>query len=361
MQKRTMIPGVTVDNALTELLFATIPADIVEAMSDQMRDVLSIQAARADECRAIGEHAAQAAGDLSPAESSILAERAEYRAERTVWNEGGPTMARTDDRRIHAAGVDVPIRIHRPTAEAVLPGIVFLHGGGFTVGDLDTHDRIMRMLAEAAGSAVIGVDYSLSPEVKFPQALHECAGIVDHLAVHGAEFGLDGSRLVIAGDSAGAGLTLGTALLLRDDPNAVAAHPTSFHSLRALISIYGGHGLVDSGSRRLFGGDWDGMGANDLNNLMGGYFLTPEDEKSPYAAHLTADLSGLPPVFVAAAGLDPLRDDSRTLARTLERADNDVHFEEYPHVLHSFLHFGRVLDEAGEVLARSAAFAADRL
>ena len=355
-----MIPNVTVDPELTDALLATIPADIVAAMSPQMREVMAIQATRAAECRQAGEDVA-AASSLSPAARFWAAKRAEYRAERALWNEGGPTMARTDDHHIRTAGVDVPIRIHRPTTEAVLPGLVFLHGGGFSLGDLDTHDRIMRVLAAAGGFAVIGVDYSLSPEVKFPQALHECAGIVDHLASHGEEIGIDGERLAIAGDSAGAVLTLGAGLLLRDEPDSIGADASSFSALRALLPIYGSHGLVDSASRRLYGGDWDGMGMRDLSNLLGDYLPTPEDERSPLVAHLTADLTGLPPVFVAAAGLDPLRDDSRALARTLQRAGNDVHFEEYPHVLHSFLHFGRVLDDTTTVLHNAAGFAAGHL
>ncbi|MCU4299110.1 acetylesterase [Brevibacterium permense] len=330
-------------------------------MSPQMREVMAIQATRADECRQAGEDLAASVHGLSPAARSWAAKRAEYRAERALWNEGGPTMARTDDHHIRTAGVDVPIRIHRPTTEAVLPGLVFLHGGGFSLGDLDTHDRIMRVLAAAGGFAVIGVDYSLSPEVKFPQALHECAGIVDHLASHGDEVGIDGARLAIAGDSAGAVLTVGAGLLLRDEPESIGANASSFSVLRALLPIYGSHGLVDSASRRLYGGDWDGMGIHDLSNLLGDYLPNPEDERSPLVAHLTADLSGLPPVFVAAAGLDPLRDDSRALASTLQRAGNDVRFEEYPHVLHSFLHFGRILDDTKTVLHNAAEFAAARL
>ena len=356
-----MISGVTVDPALTDALLATIPADIVASMSPQMREVMAIQATRAEACRQAGEEFAASVSGLSPAARSWAAKRAEYRVERTLWNEGGPTMARTDDLHIRTAGVDVPIRIHRPTAEAVLPGLVFLHGGGFSLGDLDTHDRIMRVLAAAGGFAVIGVDYSLSPEAKFPQALHECAGIVDHLASRGEEIGIDGERLAIAGDSAGAILTLGTGLLLRDEPESIGANASSFSALRALLPIYGSHGLVDSASRRLYGGDWDGMGMRDLSNLLGDYLPTPEDERSPLVAHLTADLTGLPPVFVAAAGLDPLRDDSRALARTLQRAGNDVRFEEYPHVLHSFLHFGRVLDDTTTVLHNAAGFAARHL
>lgn len=356
-----MIPGVTVNAELTDELLATIPPDIVRSMSAQMREVLSIQATRAPQCRKKGFDTADAAGDISPAEHVLLAKRAEYRAERSVWNEGGPVMARTYDRHIQVAGVDVPVRIHRPIAEAALPGLVFLHGGGFTVGDLDTHDRIMRVLAETGGFAVIGVDYSLSPEVKYPQALHECAGIVDRLSTDGDMFSIDGMRLAIAGDSAGASLALGIALLLRDQPGTINADPATFSHLRALVSIYGAHGLNDSASRRLFGGDWDGMGANDLDNIVDDYFSTAEDEQSPFFAHLTADLSGLPPVFVAAAGLDPLRDDSRALAQTLERVGNDVRFEEYAHVLHSFLHFGRILGSTNTVLRNAAAFVAERL
>ena len=338
---------------------AEIPAFILSAMTDQMRAVLDLQATRAEECAQAGRRAISA--DMDADTARLAAMRAEYRAERSFWNEGGPLMAHTVDEVIDTAGAQVPIRIHRPTAEAVLPGLVFLHGGGFSLGDLDTHDRVMRVLAVAGGFAVIGVDYSLSPEVKFPQALHECAGVVDHLAGHGEDFGIDGTRLAIAGDSAGAVLTLGAGLLLRDEPETIGANPESYSALRALLPIYGSHGLIDSASRRLYGGDWDGMGIHDLSNLLGDYLPTPEDEHSPLVAHLTADLAGLPPVFVAAAGLDPLRDDSRALARTLQRAGNDVRFEEYPHVLHSFLHFGRIVDDTNTVLHNAAEFAARTL
>lgn len=356
-----MISGVRLNEALTEQLLATIPDDIVKAMSPQMREILSIQAVRYESCRSAGQKAADAAMRQTPASRRRIATRAAYRAERSLWNEGGPPMAQTVDTTLRAAGVVVPLRIHHPTAEAAPPAIVFAHGGGFTVGDLNTHDRIMRVLAEASQTAVVGVDYSLSPEARFPQALHECASIIDHLTVHGVDFGIDGERIALAGDSAGASLTLGAALLLRDEPESIGAQASSFSALRALLSFYGGHGLSDSASRRLFGGNWDGMGANDLNDLTADYFSSPEDEALPLVAHLTADLTNLPPVFVAAAGLDPLRDDSRALATQLRRAGNSVAFEEYPHVLHSFLHFGRVLDDTSRALADAANFAAGYL
>src|SRR5699024_9264845 len=140
---------------------AEIPAFILTAMTDQTRAVLDLQATRAEECAQAGRRAVRADMDADTARLETM--RAEYRAERSFWNEGGPLMAHTVDEVIDTAGAPVLIRIHRPTAEAVLPGIVFLHGGGFTVGDLDTHVRIMRVLAAESGAAVIGVDYSLSP------------------------------------------------------------------------------------------------------------------------------------------------------------------------------------------------------
>jgi acetyl esterase len=201
---------------------AKIPAFILTAMTDQMRAVLDLQATRAEECAQAGRHAISA--DMDADTARLAAMRAEYRVERSFWNEGGPLMTHTVDEVIDTAGAQVPIRIHRPTAEAVLPGIVFLHGGGFTVGDLDTHDRIMRVIAAESGAAVIGVDYSLSPESKFPQALHEVAGVFDRFARSGDDFRRSTvRRLAIGGDSAGAMLTLGAALLLRDDPASIGA------------------------------------------------------------------------------------------------------------------------------------------
>ncbi|WP_228278358.1 alpha/beta hydrolase fold domain-containing protein [Brevibacterium limosum] len=350
----------TIDEAAAPAAESTeIPRFIVTAMTSQMRAVLDKQAARAEECAQAGQRAIGV--DMDAETAGLAAMRAEYRAERSFWNEGGPTMTDTVDAVIDTAGAQVPIRIHHPTAEAVLPGIVFLHGGGFTVGDLDTHDRIMRVIAAESGAAVIGVDYSLSPESKFPQALHEVAGVIDHIVHHGRELGIDGTRLAVAGDSAGAMLTLGSALLLRDEPESIGLDSRTFSALDALLLFYGGHGLVDSASRRLYGGGWDGMSREALDSITTEHFSSPADASSPYVDHLEADLAGLPPVFIAAAGLDPLRDDSEALNVRLEEAGTPVDYHLYPGVLHSFLHFGRMLDDAGDVLTRSAAFAAARL
>ena len=304
------------------------------------------------------------------------AARLDYREERAFWNVGGPVMESTVRTTIAAAGVDVPVRIHTPATAATLaggggppssgpavtgvgegrglPAILFFHGGGFTLGDLDTHDRVQRMLAHHSGAAVVAVDYSLSPEVKYPQALRECADVAAHLTRHGAEWGLDQERIAFAGDSAGSGLSIGAALLLRDE------QPEVFARLRALVLIYGGFGLSDSASRRLWGGDWDGMKMDDLSGFMDALYATPQDARQVYVNPLRADLTGLPPVFLRSAELDPLADDSRAFAEQLRRAGQPFDYHEVPGVLHSYIHFGRMLDAANQTLAEAALFAAAR-
>ena len=291
------------------------------------------------------------------------AARLDYREERAFWNEGGPVMASSVDTTIPAAGVEVPVRIHTPVTAASVAGedsgtgppvILFFHGGGFTVGDLDTHDRVQRMLAHHSGAAVVAVDYSLSPEAKFPQALRECTGVAAHLTAHGAQWGLDGSRLAFAGDSAGSGLSIGGALLLRDED------PDVFAQLRSLLLIYGGFGLRDSATRRLWGGDWDGMKMDDLAGFMDALYSSEADARSVYVNPLEADVRGLPPVFLRSAELDPLADDSRAFAEVLRRAGQEHEHREVPGVLHSYVHFGRILDAANQTLAEAALFAAAR-
>lgn len=354
-------------------VFSDIPAHVRDAFTPQMRRVVEHQLARLDDVRQKtqsdsapltggAETRGNHTGHVNP---EVAAAREEYREERSFWNVGGPTMHASRDFQIRAAGTDVPVRMHRPSDAESLPAIVYLHGGGFMLGDLDTHDRITRVLAAASGAAVIAVDYSLAPEAAFPQALLESATIIAHLATRGERYGIDANRLALAGDSAGAMLSLGAALLLRDEPErlegSAADAERAFSSLRAMLLYYGGYGLTDSVSRRLYGGFWDGMSIDDLDSINAAFLTTESDRESPYVHHLSADIeSPLPPAYVIGAELDPLRDDSIVLGKRLEHAGRDVHWRVVPGVLHSFLHFGRMLDEANEAIAGGAMFARSR-
>lgn len=311
--------------------------DVLARLSPEMRAVLTKQA--------------ELAGDAFATDVDLDQMRRQYAAERAYWNEGGPTMARTVDDVVPGPSGQVQVRCHVPRTDRGdrLPCIVYLHGGGFVVGDLDTHDRIMRTLAELSGAAVVGVDYSLSPEAKFPQAVHEAAAAVRHVQRHGDRWGVDPAHVSLAGDSGGAMLCLAAALLLRD----ASRHGSG---LRCLLLWYGMYGLRDSASRRLLGGPWDGLAPADLAYYLDCYTADPADLTSPYLDCLSADLAGLPPTYVSAVELDPLRDDSLVLAQLLEAAGVPHRLRVHDRVLHGFLHHSRLLPEAPEALADGAEF-----
>ncbi|RYV51307.1 alpha/beta hydrolase fold domain-containing protein [Pengzhenrongella frigida] len=309
--------------------------DVLARVTVQMRAVLDRQTALSD--------------DAFETDVALEEMRRRYALERVFWNEGGPVMVATVDDLVPGPSGNIPIRAHRPSGASGRPCIVYLHGGGFVVGNLDTHDRIMRTLAERTGSVVVGVDYSLSPEAKFPMAVRECAAVVQHLRAAGAALGIDGNHISLAGDSGGANLCLATTLYLRDEAPGQA--------IRCLILYYGMFGLRDSLSQRLFGGEWDGLARADLDYYLRCYTTGPLDLESPYLDCLSADLSaGVPPCYIAASGLDPLRDDSLALSALLQEADVPHRLRVFQGVLHGFLHHSRMLPEAGEALADGADF-----
>ncbi|MBN8881910.1 acetyl esterase [Salana multivorans] len=305
-------------------------------------DVLARTSPRQLEALAIQE---RLAGDAFATDAPLATMRERYTVERAFWNEGGPVMDRTDDDVVPGPAGPVAVRVHRPG-----PGrrgcLVYLHGGGFVLGNLDTHDRIMRTLAERSGAVVVGVDYTLSPEAKFPRAIHEAGAVVAWLAERADDLGLDGT-ISLAGDSGGAMLALATATWLRD---------TGGPAIEQLLLYYGMYGLADSASRRLYGGPWDGLTREDLAYYLDAYTGGPDDLASPYLDLLASDLSGLGACFVAAAELDPLIDDSVLLDRVLAEVGTAHELRVYDGVLHGFLHHSRVLPEALQALTDGADF-----
>ena len=159
-------------------------------------------------------------GQVSLPEARQIAEKV-----RGHWSKGGPKMARTTDVQVPIGNGTVRIRALDPGGEAIKPALIYLHGGGWTIFSIDTHDRIMREYASRAGIVVVAVDYSLSPEAKFPRAIEETVAVVHWLRKNGATLGVDATRLAIGGDSAGAAMTLASCMMLRDagEPDAISA------------------------------------------------------------------------------------------------------------------------------------------
>ena len=242
---------------------------------------------------------------------------------------GGPAMAESADRWLPVRGRRLLCRLHRPVATGGLPALVYLHGGGFVWNSIDTHDRLMREYAAGAGCAVVGPDYALAPEAPFPQAVEESAAVVRWLATEGAAWGIDPARIVLGGDSAGANLAMGAALLLRETDPALR--------LRGLLLNYG-----------VFDADFD---TPSYREFAEGYFLTREkmrfywdcyvprlaDRLNPLTAPLRADLKGLPPVLLHIAELDVLASENLAMGDRLRAAGVPVEQDLFPGTAHGFL------------------------
>ena len=282
--------------------------------------------------------------------SALEAMRAGYRHERRFWNSAVVELASVQNHVIDTPAGTVPVRLYRPGMGSPIPVLVYAHGGGYIVGDLDTHDRICRLLARRSGWAVLAIDYTLAPEKQFPVQPDQVLGVLHHVAAHGAQWGLDTKRIAIGGDSAGAHLSLGAALDVR-----AAGGP----QLLGQLLYYGAYGLKDSASRRMYGwADLDGMGDEDTAMYRDAYIPNPADRDHPRNNLLKADMAGLPPAFIVGVEFDPLRDDSLALAAFMRERGVRHELKIYEGVLHAFLHYSMVEPLAMDAIEAGADFLA---
>jgi acetyl esterase len=238
----------------------------------------------------------------------------------------------------------VRVRLYRPSAAKPAGALIYLHGGGFTIFSLDTHDRLMRELAARSGMAVVGVDYSLSPEAKFPTALEQVVDVTRWLAGAGAaELGLEGAPLAIGGDSAGGNLSFGTAITLRDAGQG--------DLLKAIVTAYGGFGVVASDEiTARYGGEGYMLTRAESLAFWKNYLSDPAHRESPLACPVRAELRGLPPVFLVIARCDINAEQNETMADLLARAGVPVRAKIYEGATHSFLEAMSISKVANEAL-----------
>lgn len=252
-------------------------------------------------------------------------------------------LADVADRWIEARGRRIFCRVYKPVEVRDLPVIVYFHGGGWYFSSVDTHDGVARLLASEGRAAVVSVDYALSPEAKFPQALEECAAVAAHIAAHGFHWEIDGTRMVLAGDSAGGTLALAAALLLRDRQGpslrgVLAAYPVCDSDFRTPSYLEYGTGLPLTADKMAF--------------FWRNYVRESIDMVHPLAAPLRADLRGLPPVFLAMAELDVLCSEGVALADKLRAAGIEVVSEVAEGLTHGFLRATAAVTRARDVAAR---------
>ena len=249
---------------------------------------------------------------------------------RAPWAAGGPVMAQRTERIVPTSGGEVRVRIHNPSLRADKAAFIYMHGGGWTTFSIDTHDRLMREYAARADIAVIGVDYALSPEVKFPVAQQQIAEVVRWARRQATTLGIHRDRIALGGDSAGGNLAITTALRLRDegDANAVQAVVTNYavtdtYSAPEALQRYGYEGYM--------------LGAEEMAGFWNNYLRSPDDASNPLVCPVHADLRGLPPVFMVIPECDILTEQNWRLAELLEQAGVPVTTSFYKGASHSFL------------------------
>ena len=290
---------------------------------------------------------------LQPSEARVL-----YRKGRALLQPEPPPVAQVRDLAMPAPHGEIKLRLYRGAGtrpDRKLPALVFFHGGGWVIGDLDTHDGVCRHLANAAGCAVIAVDYRLAPEHKFPVAVDDAFAALLWVASEAAALRVDATRLAVGGDSAGGNLSAVVTLRARE---------SGFQGLRFQLLIYPATDFAGQyGSQERFA---EGHLLTKANQAwFRGHYLRGEADYSDWrASPLRADsLAGLPPAYVLTAGFDPLCDEGEAYAARLEAEGVPVTRRLFPGQIHGFITMGKAIGAAETAVleaadALKAAFAA---
>jgi len=244
----------------------------------------------------------------------------------------------------------IPARLYRPRgvpASTPLPGLIFFHGGGWVIGDLETHDVLCRQLTAGAGISVVSVDYRLAPEHKFPAAADDAWAATRWVAAHAAELAIDARRLAVGGDSAGGNLAAVVALLARDHRAPSLALQVLIYPVTDVATAWPSYSQFAEGF----------MLTRDSMQWFIAQYLAPEADGgdwrvSPLRAPSLADVA---PALVVTAGFDPLRDEGDAYAHKLREAGVRVDHISYGGMIHGFVPMGRLIETGNRAVAHIAA------
>lgn len=280
---------------------------------------------------------------VSPVEARQIAE-----AVREPWRRGGPAMVAVDE--VVVASPHGPVRVRRYDPGQVNgAAVIYLHGGGWTLFSLETHDRLMREYAERAGMPVLGVDYALAPEAKYPVALEQVVAVAR--AASDPRSGLleEGMSLAMGGDSAGANLALAAAITLRDE-----GHPELLRALLLNYGVFTRHSSSAAIAR--FGGPGNMLTEGEMEGFWRNYLRDERDAEDPLVCPLLADLAALPPTLLVTGANDLLTEQSLALAHRLRESGVSVELDVYEGACHSFLEAVSISTLADQALSNSAAW-----
>jgi acetyl esterase len=274
---------------------------------------------------------------VSPAEARAL-----YLKGRVVTNPEPPELASVAPLAIPAPHGSIPARIYTPKAlrkkDGLAPVLVFFHGGGWVIGDLDSHDVVCRKLADEGQLMVISVDYRLAPEHKFPAAVDDAIAATEWIAANAPKLGIDASRLMVGGDSAGGNLAAVVAIAARDGNGPAIAGQLLIYPATESARTHPSHSepetsiLLTHSVTKWFYDQYLGSAAD-----------AHDWRASPARANT---LIGLPPAYVLTAGADPLRDEGDEYATRLKQAGIPVTYRHFPGQFHGFFTMGKLLQQA---------------
>jgi len=273
-----------------------------------------------------------------------------YRERRGFTQPAPPPVGAVRDLTAPGPHGTIPLRLYRPAGAAegaALPALVYFHGGGWVIGDLDTHDVVCRTLCAGSGCAVLSVDYRLGPEHRFPAAVDDCLAATRYARNEAAELGLDAARIAVGGDSAGGNLAAVVCLALRDAGAPVPAFQLLIYPATDMRAVAPSH--TTNGQGYL-------LTADSVAYYRGHYVADPAEWGDWRASPLLAtDHAHLPPALVLTAGFDPLRDEGRQYADALSGAGVPTQYVCFERQIHGFVTMGRVIDEANTALSLCAA------
>jgi acetyl esterase len=266
-----------------------------------------------------------------------------------------PAMQSVETMRVPAPHGAIPVRVYKPLTlpkTDLAPGLVFYHGGGWVLGDLDGHDVVCKQIATAAGFVVVAVDYRLAPEHKFPAAVDDSIAAADWVARNAAKLGIDASRLFVGGDSAGGNLAAVVSMHARDNNGPAIRGQMLVYPVTDLAMTHASHQdpetsvLLTHEGMRWF-----------RDHYLADHKQIDDWRVSPLRM---SNLNGLPPAFVITCGADPLHDEGEEFARRLKHAGNAVVHVDYPGQMHNFMVMGRVLPEAQRLVGELAGWLKQR-
>jgi acetyl esterase len=301
--------------------------------------------------RAALAQAAQLSATPGAAPLGITEVRKHAARARRYWNEGGPQVPH-EERTIPVPHREIPVVVYRPgDFRRPLPVFVYLHGGGFKIGNHWSNDRQMRELAQAWGGIVISADYLHVPEHVFPFAVEETSALLSWVHEHGSSLGMDGDHIGVGGMSAGAAVAFGAGVAL--------GFPAW---LRAAVAVVGAFANDPSSeSMRSYGEVGLFPAAAAAGPMFAEYLPDPASREDPRANVLLADAAGFPPAFIAAAEYDVFRDASAALASRLRAAGRPHTYKVYEGMTHLFFEFSRSVERASQCVCDIAAFLEEQL